>query len=119
MISEKIDGVTPRQMISGIGRHLALFHTSVVACPNPNEVGSLMNPGVSGVNTEWARALLDQPLRRGIIHVELHIGNVLVDPRHQDRVIALLDFEEAGESVPHRSCRHPDVGFFVNEPRGD
>ncbi len=102
VISEKIDGVTPRQMsadlVSDIGRHLALFHTSVVACPNPNEAG-LLNPGMSGVNTEWARALLDQPLPRGIIHGDLHSGNVLVDPLQRDRVIAILDFEEAGENL--------------------
>jgi len=103
VISEKLDGVSPRQMsadlVSGIGRHLALFHTSVVACPNPNQAGSLMNPGMSGDNTGWARTLLDQPLPRGIIHGDLHSGNVLVDPRHRDRVIALLDFEEAGENL--------------------
>jgi len=103
VISEKLDGVTPRQMsaalVSDIGRHLARFHTSVVACPNPNQAGSLMKPGVSGVNTEWARTLLDQPLPRGIIHGDLHSGNVLVDPLQRDRVIAILDFEEAGENL--------------------
>lgn len=102
VLSEKIDGVTPCRMsvglVSDIGRHLALFHTTVVACPNPNEAG-LLNPGMSGVNTEWARALLDQPLPRGIIHGDLHSGNVLVDPLQRDRVIAILDFEEAGENL--------------------
>jgi len=46
VISEKLDGVTPRQMsadlVSDIGRHLARFHTSVVACPNPNEAGNCL-----------------------------------------------------------------------------
>lgn len=103
VISEKIDGVPPRQMsvdlVSDIGRHLALFHVSVTACPNPHQAGSLMKPGVSGVNTAWAQRLLDQPLPKGIIHGDLHSGNVLVDPRQRDRVIALLDFEEAGENL--------------------
>ncbi len=115
VISEKIDGVPPRQMsaglVSDIGRHLALFHTSEVACPNPNEAGSLMKPGVSGAHTEWARTLLDQPLPRGIIHGDLHNGNALVDPRHQDRVIAILDFEEAGENL----CVRPRTSIlFLN-----
>lgn len=102
VISEKIDGVTPRRMsvelTSDIGRHLALFHTSVAALPHPNNAG-LMNPGVSGVDSEWARRLFDQPLPRGIIHGDLHGGNVLVHPRDRDRVTAILDFEEAGENL--------------------
>ena len=102
VISEKIDGLPPNHMsvelAADIGRHLALFHTSVEALPKPNDTG-LMNPGVAPVHSEGARRLLQQPLPRGIIHGDLHGGNVLVDPLQPDRVVAILDFEEAGENL--------------------
>ena len=58
-----------------------------------------MNPRVSGITSPWARALFDRPVPRGIIHGDFHCGNVLVDPVHEDRVTAVLDFEEAGENL--------------------
>jgi len=102
VVSRRIDGVTPRHMSVGlatdIGRHLALFHTSVRTVPHPNST-SLLSPEVALVTSDVARTLPDQPLPRGIIHGDLHDGNVLVDPLNRDRVIAILDFEEAGENL--------------------
>jgi Ser/Thr protein kinase RdoA (MazF antagonist) len=102
VISMKLDGVTPRHMSvelgRNIGRHLALFHRFVASCPNPNHKG-LMNHDVSGVRADWARQLLHQPLPHGVIHGDLHSGNVLVDPLHPTYVTAILDFEEAGENL--------------------
>ena len=43
--------------------------------------------------------MIGQPLPRGIIHGDLHAGNVLVDRSNRARVIAILDFEEAGENL--------------------
>jgi Ser/Thr protein kinase RdoA (MazF antagonist) len=102
VISRKLDGVAPRHMspelVANIGRHLALFQASVVTCPNPSTTG-LMNHAVSGVRGEWARRLLHQPLPAGVIHGDLHSGNVLVDPDRPECVMAILDFEEAGENL--------------------
>ena len=102
VISAKLDGVTPRhvsvELVANIGRHLALFHRSVVACPNPN-VRGLMNHDVSGVRATWAHQLLRQPLPKGVIHGDLHTGNVLIDPLNPACVTAILDFEEAGENL--------------------
>ncbi len=102
VVSKKLDGATPCHMsadlVEDIGRHLALFHTSVTSCPNANLRG-LMNFEVSGIRAEWASQLLQQPLPRGIIHGDLHSGNVLVDPLHPACVTAILDFEEAGENL--------------------
>lgn len=102
VVSKRIDGDTPRHMsaplASDIGRHLALFHISVRTLPHANLTG-LMNPGVARVNPDAAAALLEQSLPRGIVHGDLHGGNVLVDALHQDRVNAILDFEEAGENL--------------------
>jgi Ser/Thr protein kinase RdoA (MazF antagonist) len=102
VISMKLGGVTPRlmsvQLGEDIGRHLALFHRSVVVCPNRNDKG-LMNHEVSGVRADWARQLLHQPLPQGVIHGDLHSGNVLIDPLYPTCVKAILDFEEAGENL--------------------
>jgi len=102
VVSEKIGGVTPHHMsvalASDIGRHLALLHTSVVALPKAHEAG-LMNPGVAVVKSEGARRVLDQPVPGGITHGDLRSGNVLVDPLHRDRVVAILDIEETGENL--------------------
>lgn len=102
VISRKLDGVMPRhlspELVANIGRHLALFHASVATCPNPSDTG-LMNLAVSGVRGEWARRLLRQPLPTGIIHGDLHSGNVLIDPYQPERVTAILDLEEAGENL--------------------
>lgn len=102
VISRKIDGVTPTRRSVGLvrdtGRHLALFHTSVRTLPYRND-RELMNPTISGIMSDWARALFSASLPRGIIHGDLHDGNVLTDPSDPERVIAVLDFEEAGENL--------------------
>lgn len=102
VVARKIEGVTPHHMsvelATDIGRHLALFHVSVTALPKANNAG-LMNPAVAAVDSDGARRLLEQPLPRGIIHGDMHGGNVLADPRRPDRVVAILDFEEAGENL--------------------
>lgn len=102
VISRKLDGVTPScmsvELVANIGRHLGLFHASVRACPNSN-LNGLMNLNVCGLHEEWASRLLQQPLPRGIIHGDLHSGNVLVDPLRPACVTGILDFEEAGENL--------------------
>jgi len=102
VVSRRIKGDTPRHMSADlawdIGRHLALFHTVVRVLPRPNDIG-LMNPAVAVVEPDTTRALFGKPLPRGVIHGDLHRGNVLVDPRNPNRVIAILDFEEAGENL--------------------
>ena len=119
VLSRKLDGMPPRHMspalAADIGQHLALFHTSVQSLPYSNASGP-MNPSVAVVDSEPARRLPDQPLPRGIIHGDLHSGNVLVDPHDPDRVVAMLDFEEAGENLYllDLAVTLMDVGF----PRG-
>jgi Ser/Thr protein kinase RdoA (MazF antagonist) len=102
VVSRKIDGAPPRHMsvklAFDMGRHLALFHSSVRSLPFPNAFG-LMHPAVATITSELARELPNQDLPRGIIHGYFHSGNVLVDPDDPDRVVAVLDFEEAGENL--------------------
>ena len=102
VMSRRLDGMIPPritvELVSNIGRHLALFHASVSTCPNFNGKG-LMNLDVSGIDADWARHLLSRPLPKGVIHGDLHSGNVLVDPLHPEVVTAILDFEEAGENL--------------------
>jgi homoserine kinase type II len=102
VVSQKIPGVPPRHMsdalASDMGRHLALFHTSVHTLPFPSNRG-LMHPDVATVTSEFARELPNQDVPRGIIHGDFHGGNALVDADDQDRVVAMLDFEEAGENI--------------------
>lgn len=102
VISKKIDGVTPRRvtarLAADIGRHLAIFHTQVRALPHTNNAG-LLNPAAAVVDSDAVRAVAAQSLPRGIIHGDLHSGNVLVDARRPDSVVAIMDFEEAGENL--------------------
>ena len=39
------------------------------------------------------------PLPRGVVHVDAHGNNLLVDPQDASRLIALLDFDDAHESL--------------------
>ncbi|KKU28757.1 MAG: Homoserine kinase [Candidatus Amesbacteria bacterium GW2011_GWA2_47_11b] len=98
VVSERIDGVIPRKVMGklakDIGQKLAIFHKSVLKLSYPNNKG-LMNPKVSGIVSE----LFAQSLPKGIIHGDLHNGNILVDPAEKDSVVAILDFEEAGENL--------------------
>jgi Ser/Thr protein kinase RdoA (MazF antagonist) len=98
VVSEKIVGVIPRKttenLAADIGQNLARFHTSVTQLPHPNRRG-LMNPEVSGIHSD----IFAKALPKGIIHGDLHLGNVLVDQASQDEVVAILDFEEAGENL--------------------
>jgi homoserine kinase type II len=102
VVSPRLPGITPRHRSTGlaanIGRHLALFHRHVRSLPYKNHRG-LMDPTNAVVDTEEARCVEQQPLPRGIIHGDLHAGNVIVDVLHEDRIVAVLDFEEAGENV--------------------
>lgn len=102
VVSNKIEGMPPRHMsarlASAMGRHLALFHASVRTLPFPNTSG-LMHPAVATVTSDLTREIQNQDLPRGIIHGDFHSGNVLVAPDDQDRVVAVLDFEEAGENL--------------------
>ncbi|OGM21912.1 hypothetical protein A2714_04615 [Candidatus Woesebacteria bacterium RIFCSPHIGHO2_01_FULL_38_9] len=98
VVSQKIDGVIPREvnikLANDFGRKLATFHENVVQLPHPNKKG-LMNPAVSGINS----SIFSLSLPKGIIHGDFHLGNVLVDQVSQDQIVAVLDFEEAGENL--------------------
>lgn len=102
VVSQKLKGGSPRHMSAKLafdmGRHLALFHTSVRMLLFPNSSG-LMHPTVATVTSDLARELPNQDLPLGITHGDFHSGNVLVDADDQDRVVAVLDFEEAGENL--------------------
>lgn len=98
VVSEKIDGVIPRKVHTKLaydfGQKLATFHKFVVSLPHPNPKG-LANPEVSGIKSP----IFAQSLPQGMIHGDFHLGNVLVDPFDQDKIVAVLDFEEAGENI--------------------
>jgi homoserine kinase type II len=98
VISPKIEGVTPRianpLLAHDFGRVLASFHQYVTEIPHSNDKG-LLNPEVSGVQSD----IFSQPLPKGIVHGDFHLGNALVFPRNSDSIVAMLDFEEAGENL--------------------
>jgi homoserine kinase type II len=102
VISPRIRGLPPGRMSPALAfditRHLALFHTRVQTLPVPN-TWSLMDPAVVTVTSAPARELPGQNLPRGITHGDLHVGNVIVDPANPSRVLAILDFEEAGHNI--------------------
>ena len=97
VVSHRIDGVVPRnvniKLARDFGQTLATFHRYVTRLPYIHNKG-LMNPQVSGIQS----AIFDRSLPRGVIHGDLHLGNVLVDSHNRDRIVAILDFEEAGEN---------------------
>jgi homoserine kinase type II len=98
VVSRRIHGVVPETMTINLarefGRLLAGFHMAVTYLPQPNTRG-LMNPGTSGIKSP----LFSRALPTGIIHGDFHAGNALVDLATQERIIAICDFEEAGENV--------------------
>jgi Ser/Thr protein kinase RdoA (MazF antagonist) len=97
VISRKIEGIVPTKinlkLAFEFGQKLSLFHRAVTKLPHPN-ANSLMNPKVSGVPS----VIFSHDLPRGIIHGDFHLGNALVSSA-QNRVIAILDFEEAAENL--------------------
>lgn len=98
VVSRRIHGVVPKvitlQLAREFGCTLAGFHMVVTYLPQPNTKG-LMNPGTSGIKSP----LFSQGLPTGIIHGDFHLGNALVDLATQERLVAICDFEEAGENV--------------------
>ena len=97
VISKRIPGIVPNQMNLKLafefGHKLSVFHTAVTKLPHPN-LKSLMNPKVSGIHS----VIFAHDLPKGIIHGDFHLGNALVSS-DQDKVIAILDFEEAAENL--------------------
>ncbi len=98
VVSRRIHGCVPKtidlHLAHEFGHMLAGFHTSVKHLPQPNTRG-LMNPVTSKIKS----ALFSQALPKGIIHGDFHTGNALVDLATQKRIIAICDFEEAGENI--------------------
>ncbi|MEM7126736.1 MAG: phosphotransferase [Chloroflexota bacterium] len=98
VVSTKIAGVVPdtidTKLAEEFGRKLAQFHVSVKLLPYENSAG-LMNPVVSGIES----TIFSQPLPKGVIHGDFHAGNALVDSTKQATIVAMLDFEEAGENI--------------------
>ena len=97
VISRKIAGTVPirtnLKLAFEFGQTLAYFHTAVTKLPHPNPT-SLMHPAVSGIDS----VIFSHDLPRGIIHGDFHPGNALVS-FEQDKVVAILDFEEAAENL--------------------
>lgn len=97
VVSRKIAGIVPSKMNLELafefGQKLSIFHTAVTELPYPNDK-SLINPEVSGVSS----VIFAHDLPKGIIHGDFHLGNALVSS-NQNKVIAILDFEEAAENL--------------------
>jgi Ser/Thr protein kinase RdoA (MazF antagonist) len=116
VVSPKIEGVHPEAIdehISfAIGKVLAQFHQAVITLPNPRR-GWLSLQTVSRPNskeeypfTQTARRLIEEGKRvyqedlpRGIIHGDLHEGNLLVNKDNPAKITAIFDFEEAEENL--------------------
>lgn len=98
VLSCKLNGGVPHRITAPLayefGQMLGGFHIAVTTLPHPTTRG-VLHPSVSGIHSP----LFAEPLPRGIIHGDFHAGNVLVDPAHAERIVALLDFEEAGENL--------------------
>lgn len=98
VVSEKVGGVVPRivdlTLAKEFGQKLALFHTSVIKIPHENNKG-LMNPTVSRIKSN----IYSLELPQGIIHGDFHLGNVLVDIKNQNHIVAILDYEESGKNL--------------------
>lgn len=98
VVSKRIKGVIPKdintKLANEFGQKLATFHSSVNELPHVNNKG-LMNPRISGVKSE----IYSQSLPKGITHGDFHLGNALVDIDGKDSIVAMLDFEEAGENL--------------------
>ena len=101
VISKKIEGVTPefanKNLAYAIGKTLALFHKFVIALPHP--LKGWMDPGIYDINTEESRALFSVSLPKGITHGDMHLENVLVNPKKPGNILAVIDFEEVGEDL--------------------
>ena len=97
VVAKKIDGIVPRitndKLAKEFGEKLSMFHTSVLQLPNQNNKG-LMNPQISGIRSD----IFSQHLPKGVIHGDFHLGNTLVNS-NQDKIVAILDFEEAGTNL--------------------
>lgn len=116
VVSPKIEGVHPEtidERISfTIGKVLAQFHQAVTTLPNPRH-GWLSLQTVSKPNskeghpfTQTARKFIEagkkiyqQGLPKGIIHGDLHEGNLLVNKDNPSEITAIFDFEEAEENL--------------------
>ncbi|MBD3362150.1 phosphotransferase [Candidatus Dojkabacteria bacterium] len=98
VVSKRIVGESPRKINENLahdfGEILGKFHLSVKKLPNPNEKG-LMNPKVSKISS----SIFDTDLPVGTIHGDFYSGNALVDIKTKSKIVAMLDFEEAGENV--------------------
>ncbi len=101
VVSKKMSGITPRYASKGlaysIGRTLALFHKCIITLPHP--LKGWMSPDMFGMHTKEAKLLFGRNLPQGITHGDMHLGNILVDPKKPDIVHAIFDFEEVGEDV--------------------
>ncbi len=98
VISKRIEGVIPEKtnakLARDFGQKLVVFHKSVTELPRSNDK-ALMNPKTSGITS----TIFDQQLPSGIIHGELWAGNVLVDSADQDKIVAVLDFEDVDKNI--------------------
>lgn len=98
VVSKRIIGDTPfnvnAKLAFEFGEKLAKFHKYVIELPIMN-VGGLMNPNISSVDSD----IFTKSLPKGIIHGDFHLGNALVDLENKDTIVAILDFEDAGENI--------------------
>lgn len=116
VISPKIEGMHPetidKQVSFAIGKVLADYHEAVTILPYPHN-GWLNQQIVARPNTreehpftqqarrfiEEGKIIFEQDLPRGIIHGDLHEGNLLVDPEDKTKITAIFDFEEAEKNL--------------------
>lgn len=98
VVSKRIAGISPKNISKNLafdyGCKLAGFHTNVTSLPHENSKG-LINPYVSGINS----VIFSLNLPEGIVHGDFHSGNALVDCKNGDKIVAILDFEEAGSNL--------------------
>lgn len=116
VVSPKIEGIHPEiideSVSSAIGEVLAQFHNAVTTLPNPRqgwlnlETVSKPNSKEEHPSTQTARKFIEegkkiyqQGLPKGIIHGDLHEGNLLVNKDNHSEVTAIFDFEEAEENL--------------------
>jgi thiamine kinase-like enzyme len=94
VVYKKILGITPKTVNKTLayefGKCLAIFHKCVIKLPYNNR-NALVDQVNSGIKTN----LYAKNLPKGIIHGDLHLGNVMVESDKNLKITALLDFEEA------------------------